>query len=141
MQKSRRMNCTKPPEWEIWHPYWAWEEVTHNMWGAVKDRKQWLQKAIDFTGDHELYGHWMRKVADLWPNSCEHNLTKIETNRKAWIGHAAVAMAIQCPEDIVREAWGYLSKEQQRLANEQAQQAIEYWESKRCQKVELESTF
>ena len=45
-------------------------------------------------------------------------------------GHAAVAMAIQCPEDIVRLAWGYLTGEQQDLANAAAQRAIEFWESK-----------
>lgn len=103
------------------------------MWGSVKDRKAWLQKAIEFTGDHDLYGSWMMKVADEWPFSCQHNLTKRDTNRKAWIGHAAVAMAIQCPEDIVREAWGYLTQKQQDDANAKAQLAIEYWESRQCQ--------
>lgn len=124
------MNNSTPPDWEIWHPYTAWEELAFNMYGNVKDRADWLQKAIDFTGDHELYGSWMRKVVDAWPVSCEQNLTKLNTNRKAWIGHAAVAMAIQCPEDIVRQAWGFLSDEQQKLANQQAQLAIEQWERK-----------
>ena len=100
------------------------------MWGTVRDRKSWLQKAIDFTGNATLYGEWMRRVTDEWRYSCEHNLTKVDTNRKAWIGHAAVALAMQCPEDIVREAWGYLTQEQQDLANMQAQQAIEHWEQK-----------
>lgn len=103
------------------------------MWGTVGNKKVWLGKAIEFTGDPVLYGSWMRKVADTWEFSCEHHLTKLDTNRKAWIGHAAVAMAIQCPEDIVREAWGYLSKDQQTLANNQAQQAIEYWESRNAE--------
>ena len=124
------MNNSTPPDWEIWHPYTAWEEMAFNMWGNVKDRAQWLQKAIEFTGNHELYGSWMLKVVELWPYSCEQNLTKLDTNRKAWIGHAAVAMAIQCPEDIVRQAWGFLSDEQQKLANAKAQQAIEVWEEK-----------
>lgn len=100
------------------------------MWGVVKDRKAWLDRAIEFTGDHELYGSWMIRVADEWPSSCEQNLTKRDTNRKAWIGHAAVAMAIQCPEDIVRQAWGFLTEAQQELANQKAQEAIEYWEQK-----------
>ena len=72
----------------------------------------------------------MLKVADNWKYSCEHNLTKKDTNRKAWIGHAAVAMAIQCPEDIVRQAWGHLTTKQQDLANMKAQEAIKQWESK-----------
>ena len=122
------MNESKPPDWEIWHPYTSWEEMQFNMWGSVKERSSWLQKAIEFTGDHELYGSWMKKVVNEWPYSCQQNLTKIDTNRKAWIGHAAVALAIQCPEDIVRQAWGYLTDEQQKLANQQAQKAIELWE-------------
>jgi hypothetical protein len=120
---------------EIWHPYWSWEEVKYNMWGSVDNRKYWLQKAIDFTGDHYLYGSWMLKVADQWKYSCEHNLTKSDINKKAWIGHAAVAMAIQCPEDIVREAWSCLTQEQQDLANMKAQEAINYWEVKQCQRL------
>jgi hypothetical protein len=126
------MKKTEAPKtydlFERWHPFWEWEEVRHNMWGSASERKEWLRKAIEFTGDHVLYGHWMMKVADTWKKSCEHHLTKLDTNRKPWIGHAAVAMAIQCPEDIVREAWGYLTEEQQRLANLAAQRAIEYWE-------------
>lgn len=113
---------------EHWHPFWMWEEVKHNMWGRVDDHAAWLRRAIAFTGDHLLYGMWMFKVADEWQYSCEHHLTKLDTNRKPWIGHAAVAMAMQCPEDIVREAWGHLTPEQQDLANAQAQAAIEYWE-------------
>lgn len=123
------MNDSMPPNWEIWHPYTAWEEMAFNMWGSVTDRACWLQKAIEFTGDHKLYGEWMMKVVDLWPFSCQQNLTKLDTNRKAWIGHAAVAMAMQCPEDIVRQAWGFLSEEQQKLANLQAECAIKYWET------------
>jgi hypothetical protein len=115
---------------DYWHPFWKWEEVSHNMWGNVKDKKDWLRRAVEFTGDHALYGQWMRRVVEGWKYSCEHNLTKLDTNRKAWIGHAAVAMAIQCPEDIVREAWGHLTKEQQDLANAQALAAIQYWETR-----------
>lgn len=119
----------------VWHPYWRWEEVQYNMWGNVTDKPYWLDKAIQFTGDAELYGKWMLRVVEKWPVSCEHNLTKRSMNRKAWIGHAAVALAIQCPEDIVRAAWAHLSKEQQRAANAKAQAAIEEWESRNAEKI------
>ena len=102
------------------------------MWGTVEDRKQWLERVVEFTGNDVLYGEWMLKVTEAWPYSCEHNLSKLDTNPRAWIGHAAVAMAIQCPEDIVREAWGYLSKEQQDLANMRAQEAINNWRMSQC---------
>lgn len=114
----------------VYHPYWRWEEVHHNMWGAVSDRKKYLDWAIEFTGNHIKYGFYMLRVAKEWPYSCEHNLTNKTQNRKAWIGHAACALAHGCPEDIVREAWGHLTENQQNLANRQAEMTIKWWESK-----------
>lgn len=103
------------------------------MWGISKDKFADLEWAIEFTGNHELYGSWMIKVADSWNYSCDHNLSNMTQNRRAWIGHAACAFANKCPEDIVRKAWGYLTKEQQDSANYEADKAIKYWENKKCQ--------
>lgn len=104
------------------------------MWGSVKNRNDYLSRAIEFTGNAELYGEWMMKVVREWVKSCEHNLSNRTQNRRAWVGHAACAMAFGCPEDIVRDAWKHLSIKQQEDANHQADLAIEYWESERCQK-------
>ena len=123
------VDTNNPEAGEIWHPYWLLEEVAANMWGNATHRKTWRDIAIAFTGNADLYGEWMRKVADEWKFSCEHNLTK-SGDKRPWIGHAAVARAIGCPEDIVREAWGYLTPEQQDAANQKASEAIEYWRSK-----------
>ena len=114
---------------ERWIPYWEWEEVRFNMWGDVKNKKEWLKYAIRFTGNHKLYGKWMIKVVDQMPKACMHNLSR-RGDKRSWIGHAAVALAIQCPEYIVREAWGLLTDEQRIKANEQATAAIKYWMSK-----------
>ena len=120
----------KPPaEGEIWHPYWLLEEVESNMWGSTSHRKTWVEIAKAFTGNHELYGEWMGKVVAVWKHSCEHNLTK-SGDKRPWIGHAAVAMALKCPEDIVREAWGLLTQEQQDAANAKATEAIKLWSDK-----------
>ena len=127
--RTNLINDIAPKDGEIWHPWWALEEVSSNMWGDVACKKTWLQIAILFTGDSELYGLWMKSVADKWKYSCEHNLTKTG-DKRPWIGHAAVALAIKCPEDIVREAWGYLSEDQQNKANAKAQEAIDYWRAK-----------
>ena len=118
----------KPLIKQVWHPYWRWEEVKYNMWGSVEDREKYLKKAVDFTGDSKLYGKYMRKVTKLWKYSCEHNLSNVTQNRQAWIGHAAVALALQCPEDIVREAWWKLTDKQRELANKEADRAINSWE-------------
>jgi hypothetical protein len=115
-------------------PYWEWEEVRHNMWGEPKDKEEDLKRAIEFTGDHKLYGKWMRMVIKDWPKSCRHNLSNITQNRQAWIGHAAVAYALGIPEDIVRLAWRHLTEQQQILANKEADKAIAAWEEKNCRK-------
>tara|TARA_R110000851_G_scaffold187318_1_gene337091 strand:- start:4875 stop:5300 length:426 start_codon:yes stop_codon:yes gene_type:complete len=112
----------------VYHHYLKWEEIKTNMWGVVEDKKQWLEAAVTFTGNHELYGRYMLEVIEKWPISCENSLTNMDLNRKAWIGHAAVALAINCPENIVREAWGLLSNEQRLLANKKADDAIRAWE-------------
>lgn len=99
------------------------------MWGAVSDRAQAIKTAIEFTGDHKRYGGFMFRVVKEWPTSCENALTDYFLNRRAWLGHAAVALALKIPEDITRAAWASLSNEQQLLANEEAKRAISSWET------------
>lgn len=98
------------------------------MWGDVPNRRIALQRAVIFTGNHRLYGRYMQRVTIEWPNSCINALTDYNLNRKAWIGHAACALALRCPEDITRQAWGLLTDEQRILANRQADRAIQSWE-------------
>jgi hypothetical protein len=112
----------------VYHHYLDWEEVDFNMWGSVKDRKLHLKRAIDFTGDHKKYGRFMNRVVKEWSKSCENALTDYSMNRRAWIGHAATALALGCPEDITRQAWRFLTDEQQLLANKEADGAIKSWE-------------
>lgn len=117
-----------PKPGEVWHHFTELEEVKTNMWGTVSHRSTWLTIAAAFTGNPDLYGEWMFRVVKEWPKSCAHNLTK-PGDKRAWMGHAAVAMAINCPEDIVREAWGLLTDEQRNKANSKAQQAVDAWRS------------
>jgi hypothetical protein len=113
-----------------WHHYKKWEEYHAGMWRKVtkSEREEYLEKAIDFTGNAELYGEYMIEVVLNWEYSCEQNLTDMSLNRKAWIGHAACCMAIRCPEYITRSAWWHLTKDQRDRANLNASIAIELWE-------------
>ena len=106
-----------------------WEEVPANMWGEVADNDAAIEAAVKFTGDHNLYGAYMERVISEWPNSCRNALTDYQINRKAWLGHAAVAMALRIPEDITRIAWGMLTDEQRILANKEAARFIAAWEA------------
>ena len=112
----------------VYHPYWDWEEIDFNMWGDVSCRKKAIAKAINFTSDHRCYGRFMMRVISEWPISCENALTDSNLNRKAWVGHAACALALALPEHIVRAAWGDLTDEQRVLANREAERAIATWE-------------
>ena len=107
------------------------------MWGEVKNKKVFLQNAINFTGNHKKYGEYMMRVVMEWPISSENALTDYRLNRRAWIGHAACALAIRCPEDITREAWSKLSDEQRILANQEADRAIAAWEHAYAQNYDL----
>lgn len=121
-----KIDAKPPAAGEIWFPFDQLEEADSAMWRNVNKRTTWLQLAQIFTGNAELYGEWMLRVIESWPKSCQHNLTK-GGDKRPWIGHAAVALAINCPEDIVRAAWGGLTKEQQDAANKKAEEAIEIW--------------
>ena len=111
-----------------YHPWYRWEEIDHNMWGEVSNRQAALELAIAFTSDHREYGKYMRLVTKQWPISCENALTDSYINQRAWIGHAACALAHKIPEDIVRDAWRHLTSEQQLLANQEASRAIQSWQ-------------
>lgn len=113
---------------QVWRDFREWEEISHNMWGEVLDAKYALEQAIAFTSDHKLYGSYMNRVVLEWPVSCENALTDPHLNRKAWLGHAAVALALNIPEDITRKAWGFLTDEQKFLANNEAERNIAIWE-------------
>ena len=113
----------------VYHDCRLWEEVPANMWGEATNPAQALEDAIAFTGDHRLYGEHMLRVIREWPVSCENALTDYSLNRRAWVGHAAVALALNIPEDITRKAWGMLTDEQRLLANREAERAIQQWEN------------
>lgn len=74
----------------------------------------------------------MLRVLPAWPISCEHNLTDLAQNRRAWIGHAACCLELACSEDVTREAWGHLTQGQRDAANAKASEAIATWESARA---------
>ena len=112
---------------QVYRRVQEWEEVTHNMWGKVSDRNSYIERAIQFTGNHIEYGRYMRRVCEEWPISTENAFTDPYLNHRAWVGHAACALAFNCPEDIVRQAWRFLTDEQKLLANKEASRAIADW--------------
>ena len=123
----------------IYHPYKLWEDWQAGMWRTVTQEEEIaiLPKAVEFTGNAELYGSFMLKVVDSWPFACEHNLSELSMNRRAWIGHAAACLAFGCPEYITRRAWWMLSQQQRDEADEKATIAIRLWEQRNTKQATL----
>lgn len=113
----------------VYRPFWEWEDYNSGMWRKIdrEDENKMLNEAINFTGDHKIYGGAMIEVVHKWPNTMEHNLTNASINKLAFIGHCAVQYKLNIPEYIVRMAWKHLSNEQRTLANEQALLAYKNW--------------
>jgi hypothetical protein len=77
------------------------------MWR--KETKQYeldnFSNIVAFTGNYIEYGKAMKLVTENWHYSCEHNLSNLSINRKAWLGHAACCFQHGYPEYLVRQAW------------------------------------
>tara|TARA_R100001244_G_scaffold105959_1_gene78576 strand:+ start:2309 stop:2752 length:444 start_codon:yes stop_codon:yes gene_type:complete len=114
----------------VYVPYWKWECFKNGMWNKVniKDEIKMLDFAIEFTGDHILYGKAMKDVVFKWENTMENHLTNKSINRRAFLGQCAVFYRHQIPEYIVRKGWKYLTNKQQILADNIAEQTIKEWE-------------
>jgi hypothetical protein len=125
---------------QIYTPYWEWECFQNGMWkGLTSDLM--LKTAIEFTSDHKKYGLVMMEVVDKWPNTMLNHLTNNSINKKAFIGHCACSYKLKIPENIVRMAWKYLSEDQKRLANIEAQKAYKKWLQKQNKKLGNMSLF
>jgi len=116
----------------IYHRYENWEDFNNGMYRKISKHEEslLLPEIIQFTADHQAWGAAMLDVVNQWQYSCEHNLTDLNSNRRAWVGQAACCLKKQYPEYLVREAWNTLSKRQQYLANKMADEAIAEWELK-----------
>jgi len=116
---------------QIYVPYWKWECFNSGMWDNVNNKyleDKLLSEAIEFTGNHILYGRSMGKVVVSWKCSMLNFLSNKSMNRKAYLGHCAVFIEKQIPEYIVRMAWKQLTNKQRELANLEAEKYIKEWE-------------
>lgn len=110
----------------VYVPYWEWEDWVNGMW--AKGNEDDLQAAIEFTGDHELYGAAMSEVIQAWSRTMLNSLTNTGINRRAFLGHCAVCFKLGIAESITRQAWGFLTDQQRRDADAQASYHIKEYE-------------
>lgn len=80
--------------------------------------------------DVDAWAAAMVRVTTQWKFSCEQNLSHEEHNRVAWLGQAAVCLAMGLPESVTRRAWWLLTEAQRTEANKAAELAIRQWEQR-----------
>lgn len=113
----------------IYHHFSKCEEFKSIMWQSSLgiDKTEKINQCALFMSDTDLFSAAMKLAIVEWPKSCEANFTNSGINQVAWLGQAAAAIAIECPEDITKDAWGRLEEEKQMLANNAAKSHIKKW--------------
>lgn len=121
----------------IYHHYSKCEEYKSVMWQASIgiDQELKIKQCINFMSDTDVFEAHMMLVVANWPISCEANFTNGSINQVAWLGQAAAALGIECPEDITKKAWGLLETGKQNLANEAAKRQIKKWKDSYLEKI------
>lgn len=114
----------------VWHRYETWEDYINGMYSNLEHEQKILMResALSLMKDIKKFHLSMLRAVYEWPIASEHNLTSVSSNRRAWVGQAALAIEIGCPEDLTRLCWGELTNKERRLANRVADRVIEKWE-------------
>jgi len=71
---------------QVYTPYWEWEDWINGMWRKLPEdqEKQMIESAIEFTGNHILYGAWMKIVINLWERTMLNSITNNSINKRAF---------------------------------------------------------
>lgn len=110
---------------QIYVPYWEWEDWINGMWKKGDETR--LREAIEFTGDHVIYGNAMKEVITAWPRTILNTLTNPSVNKRAFLGHCAVCFKLGIAESVTRMAWKHLTDQQRYDADKVAQETINDW--------------
>lgn len=114
----------------IYHRFEHWECYKAGFFKNSSSEEKDIQakKVIELFSDPKKTEFYMRKVIELWPNSCEHNLTNLSMNRVAWIGQSACCLFAQIPYRITMENWRFVPEEFQKIACDIAEKITKEFE-------------
>jgi hypothetical protein len=110
-----------------YHHYLKWEDYKFGMYDNPKNKIQEAKKICDFFKYTQKLKYFMFKVVHEWKYSCEQNLTNPNMNKIAYIGQAAVALALGFSRDSTMFAWNLLDEKTQDKANKIAEKALQAW--------------
>lgn len=110
--------------WDKWECYPAGFFEVNAPKGLTEDNCHELYRAL--LSELTEFRAIMFCVIQLWPNSCEHNLTNERMNRIAWMGQAALCYKHRIPARF-RGGYHLLSDEQKIAADQAALEMINRW--------------
>lgn len=112
------------------HHYEKWEDYQSGMYDELKDGRDCrINLAVSLLSNPTLCERFMREVVKRWKNASEQVLTNVSINRRAWLGQSACCLYAGVKEDETRAAWGQLTNEQRKTANEIAEKVIKDYEN------------
>ena len=127
----------------IYYHYEDLEEYHDGMWRIAKGdlRKAMIDKASKLMKNPDMFYAKMLEALELWPKSCDHNLTANGVNHIAWLGHAGCCIGVESTEETTRCAWHTLDKAEQDEANRVAGDVLEIWRDRKITETRGESLF
>jgi hypothetical protein len=116
-------------------PYYKWECWKNGMY-----RKDFSRNDIETAKSilcSRLIKDKMSLVTDVYPVSALHHLSKSKSNRRSWIGQAAVFIDSKVVDLATRQAWMEISESDRRKANKSAEEIIIQWDMKNTNQLFL----
>lgn len=113
----------------VYYHYEDLEEYHAGLWRIVRGekRREFANAAADLMRQPEEFKAAMASALEVWPKSCEFNLTAEAVNKIAWLGHAGCCLGVNSPEDCTRMGWHQLNRAEQDEANRVAAEVLEAW--------------
>ena len=113
---------------QVFYHYTLWEDFKNGMYNEIKEgRKRRIKEAIQLLTNEKLLYQQMKRVTTEWKYATEQNLTNNGMNHQAFLGQTACNIFAGIKEDETREAWGYLTNQQRKQANNVADLVYYEW--------------
>lgn len=117
---------------------YSWKELEEyhpagGMWSTapLHSRADFIAASANLMRDPEAFFASMTRATAEWPKSAEQALTTPSLNQRAWLGYAGCYLATGSPEETTRLGWHELNDDEQRAANQAADDAIAAWHAHR----------
>lgn len=105
-------------------PWHEWEDWKAGLYLANQPREEAILLSLNLLQDCDFFLEAGREMIRNWPNASRHNVQRLWSGRRAWVGQAACCYTHTATSIETRSAWGLLHNAAQRGANQVAERLI-----------------